>query len=271
MDIHRFKKESERLKSFNYGWSSIVPSSKMAKAGFYYTLSLDKVQCAFCKGVVGNWEKAEENVCNRYVKQPSLNSLLSKPRHPLHASEEARLKSYNVDGLRWPSENIVSSLDLAKAGLFYRGIGDSTTCFYCNGCLDEWEPGDIPYVEHARWFPRCEFIKLIKGIKFVKECLIKYPPGTTKMSPKALLETYQEHTSEGACSLEIMKTSSLKTLEEENKQLKEQTICKICMDHEIGVTFLPCGHLISCELCAPALNICPICRSNIRGCVRTFI
>merc|ERR1719397_1919408 len=60
-------------------------------------------------------------------------------------------------------------------------------------------------------------------------------------------------------------------LESENARLKEQRTCKICMDGEVGVVFLPCGHLCCCVNCAPALKDCPVCRTNIQGTVRTFL
>ena len=60
-------------------------------------------------------------------------------------------------------------------------------------------------------------------------------------------------------------------LAEENRLLREQKTCKICLDAEVGVVFLPCGHLCCCVLCAPAVRQCPICRAEIRGTVRTFI
>lgn len=41
--------------------------------------------------------------------------------------------------------------------------------------------------------------------------------------------------------------------------------CKICMSEEVGVVFLPCGHLLTCVMCAPALSTCPLCRQPIRG------
>lgn len=47
--------------------------------------------------------------------------------------------------------------------------------------------------------------------------------------------------------------------------------CKICMAEEVGVVFLPCGHLLSCVMCAPAMSTCPLCRQLIRGRVRTFL
>ena len=60
-------------------------------------------------------------------------------------------------------------------------------------------------------------------------------------------------------------------LEMENRRLKDQRTCKICMDREIGVVFLPCGHLISCVQCAPALKDCPLCRQPIHGTVKTYM
>ena len=60
-------------------------------------------------------------------------------------------------------------------------------------------------------------------------------------------------------------------LELENRRLKDQQTCKICMDHEIGVVFQTCGHLISCVQCARALNDCPLCRQPIDGTVKTYM
>lgn len=33
------------------------------------------------------------------------------------------------------------------------------------------------------------------------------------------------------------------SLEEENRQLKDARLCKVCMDDDVAVVFLPCGHL----------------------------
>lgn len=57
----------------------------------------------------------------------------------------------------------------------------------------------------------------------------------------------------------------------ENLRLKEQRLCKVCLDAEVGVVFLPCGHLVACPACASALTACPICRTAIAGTVRTFL
>lgn len=64
-------------------------------------------------------------------------------------------------------------------------------------------------------------------------------------------------------------TADPSMLKQENKELKDLTICKICLDEKVSIVFLPCGHLVSCPQCAPALTKCPICRKGIKGTVRT--
>ncbi|XP_033740128.1 baculoviral IAP repeat-containing protein 7-like [Pecten maximus] len=57
-------------------------------------------------------------------------------------------------------------------------------------------------------------------------------------------------------------------LEQENAALKERTTCKICLLNIVSIVFLPCGHLVSCAQCAPALKVCPICRGPMKATVR---
>ena len=47
--------------------------------------------------------------------------------------------------------------------------------------------------------------------------------------------------------------------------------CKICMDAEVGVVFLPCGHFSCCAKCAKGIDMCPMCRSPIQEMVRTYL
>ncbi|KAJ0183293.1 hypothetical protein K1T71_001269 [Dendrolimus kikuchii] len=61
------------------------------------------------------------------------------------------------------------------------------------------------------------------------------------------------------------------SLEEENRQLKEARLCKVCMDSEVSVVFLPCGHLVSCGGCGSALPACPLCRCAVKALVRAYL
>lgn len=57
----------------------------------------------------------------------------------------------------------------------------------------------------------------------------------------------------------------------ENRTLKDARLCKICMELEVNTVFLPCGHLIACNICSPKVRNCPLCRTFIRGTVKTFL
>lgn len=59
--------------------------------------------------------------------------------------------------------------------------------------------------------------------------------------------------------------------EEQLRRLQEERTCKVCMDKDVSVVFVPCGHLVACEECALNLRLCPICRAVIRSSVRAFM
>lgn len=42
----------------------------------------------------------------------------------------------------------------SKCFPLYTGKRDTVQCFSCDGCLGNWEEGDDPWKEHAKWFPK---------------------------------------------------------------------------------------------------------------------
>ncbi|CAG2198696.1 unnamed protein product [Mytilus edulis] len=60
-------------------------------------------------------------------------------------------------------------------------------------------------------------------------------------------------------------------LQKEIEKMKDLYTCKICLDEKVGVTFLPCGHLVTCAQCSPKLRRCPLCRTFIRSTIQTKI
>ena len=61
-------------------------------------------------------------------------------------------------------------------GMSVSGTNDQVRCFYCGGGLRHWEPGDDPWIEHARWFPQCGYVRLVKGDEFVQLSIVQHPP-----------------------------------------------------------------------------------------------
>jgi hypothetical protein len=326
------------------------------------------------------------------------------PMHPKYSTVESRLRTFTD----WPPDMSQTPQQLAQAGFYHIGTNDQVRCFYCGGGLRHWEPGDDPWIEHARWFSQCGYVRLVKGDEFVQLSIVQHPPflttseevkdnmtetvmgrpnvcdvteeqlqglmrsdpasvalhvgldasriklavrrkieqtGVPFTTPDALIEAVlriqmNEETADTASSstnsreaspaqsahtdseeeghhplpqskpplnasssipvlsnkrealpAEEANTKSMPqlpcrgdgsskakagdgvvlSLEEEVRRLKEARLCKICMDEEVGVVFLPCGHLVTCVNCAPSLHDCPMCRQLIKATVRTFL
>nr|AHC55308.1 inhibitor of apoptosis protein [Palaemon carinicauda] len=77
-------------------------------------------------------------------------------------------------------------------------------------------------------------------------------------------ETSERHAS--PVGKESLSTSqqSHKDIAEELERIRESRICKICMDAEMDVVFLPCTHMATCSKCAVTMEQCPICRDGIK-------
>ncbi|XP_060568555.1 uncharacterized protein LOC132727155 isoform X2 [Ruditapes philippinarum] len=85
------------------------------------------------------------------------------PKHAQYASKTAREASYST----WPDTSSHTPEVLADAGFFYAGFGDCVRCFYCGIGLRHWTAEDDPWIEHARWYKNCVFVKQKKGEEFV--------------------------------------------------------------------------------------------------------
>ena len=47
-------------------------------------------------------------------------------------------------------------------------------CVFTGG-LRNWQPDDDPWTEHARWFTKCGYVRLIKGDEFIAKCVDEIP------------------------------------------------------------------------------------------------
>lgn len=182
--------EEERIKSFA-SWPVHYPVDpyRLAKAGFYFTGTEDEVICFSCHGHIKNWNygdivlKRHSNLfpdCD-FIKNLSNNVPLVKSSsksitQPLISestdnvntncsnsdivdfnkmkSESERLKTFSD---KWPL-SYVSSTDLAQAGFFYTGVNDKVQCTFCKGIIGNWAAGSVPFQEHLRNFPWCDYV-----------------------------------------------------------------------------------------------------------------
>ena len=133
---------------------------------------------------------------------------------------------------------------IAEAGFFYTGDVDATICFFCGGGVFQWKASDNPWVDHARYFPHCQFVLLTRGEEFICNALLK-----------------------------IKGTEKAKSLPDLRFLLpqKEKNKCRICVNEETTIAFMPCGHTLACGSCASHFKYCPLCNGNILAFFRVYI
>ncbi|XP_066475667.1 baculoviral IAP repeat-containing protein 2 isoform X1 [Tiliqua scincoides] len=433
--------EEVRLCTFQAWPLTFLAPSALAKAGFYYIGPLDKVACFACGGQLSNWEP-KDNAMSEHRRHfpncPFVGQSQDQTSFMVsNVSMQTRVARVNTFR-NWPLTIPVQPQQLADAGFYYVGRNDDVKCFCCDGGLRCWESGDDPWVEHAKWFPRCEYLIHVKGQDFVHQVQARFPhlleqllstsdtvveenadppiihfePGENASEDAVMMKTpvveaalemgfnrrlikqtiqskilttgenyktvsdlvsdlliaedekkeeekevhLEEMTSDLSlirknrmalfqrltCVLPILEsllTSKVITdlehhvikqktqtslqarelidtilvkgnaaatifrnclqecdpvlykdlfveknmtyipaedvsglpMEEQLRRLQEERTCKVCMDREVSIVFIPCGHLVVCKECAPSLRKCPICRGTIKGTVRTFL
>ncbi|XP_066156172.1 death-associated inhibitor of apoptosis 1-like [Euwallacea fornicatus] len=298
-----FRKYEDRLKSYVNWPNKNVSKETLAKAGFYYKNPSghnDIVLCPYCHIEGYQWAEGDEpmedhrswnpncpfvmsqevnssntrnsDTCGLYGCEILPNSVpedeiqleklgINKNKGPTHLDKfslASRLKTFEV----WPKSIKQTPHDLAEAGFFYVGVGDQTICFHCGGGLKDWEQDDNPWEEHALWFPKCSYLFLKKGQDYINTVKQKRDPRFATATPS---------TSEAKESPKPKEVVIKNCDSDEESQGDVKTLCKICLQQEVGVVFLPCGHIVSCVECSSALKSCPVCRKPLEATVRAFL
>lgn len=247
--------ETTRLITFDSWATPFINKTILAKSGMYFLKEADKVKCQFCKVVIGNWAIGDDPI-KEHMRWSSSCPLLRRSRTrniPINAEEldailppsfrdvcghdpisdpfEIKYPKYRheidrIDSFKqWPQALSQKRDDFINTGLFYTGNGDKVICFSCGVGLKNWEAGDDPSTEHARWTDNCQHLERLKGEKFVSD---------------------------------VKKGSEIKRAEGE-----ESNPCVICLEYEKTYVFIPCGHMATCGKCTFKIDNCPICRSPI--------
>lgn len=290
-----------RLQTFRNWPKTEVTGRILASAGFVYTGQDDVVICPFCQVEGFHWEAADnpmedhrawspncpflgsnpvtdsshrtretQDTCGLFGIEVVPNSIpvdlerlgitkIKGPNYPDKITLDTRLETFQ----KWPKAIKQRPAQLAEAGFFYTGTGDQTLCFYCGGGLKDWLESDDPWEQHALWFSKCAYVNLKKGPDFIAKVKSQNQP--------------QAYSAAATCTETKEPVASADTLSEKcekislNEGQSDQILCKICCKNELGVVFLPCGHIVACVDCAAALKTCAVCRKPLEASVRAFL
>eukprot|EP00066_Takifugu_rubripes_P011538 XP_011600804.1 PREDICTED: baculoviral IAP repeat-containing protein 7-like [Takifugu rubripes] len=196
----RMRREGDRIRTFQeWPADAAVAPADLARAGFFFLGPGDAVQCFCCGGILRCWMQGDtpgdehrrhfptccfvlgkavgniplqagfsDSVDGQLLSQLQRMTMddqgtVGQAVYPEMEAEDSRLTTFH----NWPTEASVQPDVLARAGFFYTGHGDNVKCYYCDGGLRNWEPGDDPWQEHAKWFPRCEFLIQTRGQEYI--------------------------------------------------------------------------------------------------------
>ena len=213
--LTELKDEQNRIATFKNWPVSFLNPIDMAKAGFYYLQKQDQAKCAWCGGAIGQWEQGDEPMFEHRKFFPNCPKVLEgsntvdatdygiqsvkAPKKQQYATLESRTRTFD----KWNHSHVQHPDRLAQAGFYFLGLADEVRCFYCDGGLRFWQREDDPWFEHARCFPKCQFVQLVKGQQYIDTVLSQSPDEAnsteTTDEPGSSNTSIAARTSSGAC------------------------------------------------------------------------
>jgi len=220
----------------------------------------------------------ENNTVSNSTTVERETQTLKHPDYPEYAIETARLRSF----AEWPKTMKQKPEHLSDAGFFYTQKGDRVICFSCGGGLRDWDEQDDPWEQHALWYSKCDYLRLIKGPQYIDAVKEKFNKANEKNSGNSSPTSDLSACSSGSSSSSSSNSPTASTPSNaqlgggdkddpiaENK-LCESRLCKICYSSEYNTAFFPCGHVIACTKCASSVTKCPLCRKPFERVMRVF-
>lgn len=108
----------------------------------------------FDRTVKGNGNNGED-VCGNGNVVSAACGIVEDLDSPDYRFYEDRLKTYT----NWPMYFHTRPESLSHSGFFYCGSSDKVQCYSCKGILKNWKDGDVPWIEHIKHFPQCQFVR----------------------------------------------------------------------------------------------------------------
>ncbi|CAC5373528.1 BIRC2_3 [Mytilus coruscus] len=280
-------------------------ATRLAEAGFYYTGIGNEVICFSCGVRHSCWrhhdsafeihkrispncpfisdEAVKRKEGNQNFHESMDNNIKEEKIYPHTSSETGFEISSSSHGsgtsqLSNPTNRIISAENVVTPGFLTSDnqslvetseIENKVKKSELNATgnvLKESTPGSALRMEGTSSSELLEIGVCLDKAKYPKYALRSNRIDSFKHWPSYLTQTPEEMATAG-----FFFTVSIRSLEEENQNLKDQQTCKICLDKPIAIVFLPCGHMASCANCAPALRRCPICRVFIKGTVKAIM
>ncbi len=254
------KSYEQRQKSFrNWPSTAHVSADSLALAGFYYTGSRDGVRCFSCGGCLKGWQQGdsawEEHAkffpsCT-HVRQHGPSVTQSHDQPWTQPAQQTQSTTLPLDS---ESNDMTDFVQQATIMGFSRELAHRVISQPNNRNLSF-----TTYVE-----------ALLEAQSEAEKASL--PAASQLMSPASSVATTQTAATLSGVSTVLQPTAPPDVNESSDisQQVQDSHLCKICMEREVMILFMPCAHILCCEACAASIQYCPICRTAIEKKIRSY-
>ncbi|CAF1267965.1 unnamed protein product [Adineta steineri] len=199
-----------------------------------------------------------------YPNVTMIESQMLYPEYPSYSKIEKRIQSFTSDWV-YPSGSRLSNQIMAEAGFFYMG-GGSVCCYYCGNKLQNFEPRDCPFEEHATFYPLCDFIQKVRGLDYINRIILecgripqgrlKYEMDGTQKIKRIIFDKSgaTKRKSERPPVNRINSYSSRSTNRNHSRLETIDNACLICTENAATHEYDPCRHFPICGECFARLD-----------------
>ncbi|XP_061177295.1 baculoviral IAP repeat-containing protein 8-like [Saccostrea echinata] len=254
-----------RIQTFA-SWPINVQAKKLAEAGFFSIKVEDSVRCFQCGVGLRNWDPEDDPWVEHARWRPSCPFVVNNTSAEFIAQVQEAARREEADTGNEYSNRLQVN-DIEQDCPPHRAIKQSDLYEYPESTYEK-----NPLLTDAAQSV-LEFGYLPKTIKEAIENIIPQVGGWKNLTGSLILEEIFRLEDEGCVTNSKNAKSKSRQLsndemKKENESMREAHTCKICCEKTVAIVFLPCGHLVCCAQCAPALKKCPMCRQQIKGSTR---
>ncbi|XP_067667614.1 putative inhibitor of apoptosis [Haliotis asinina] len=282
-----------RLDSF-VGWPRrYVPKTpeELASAGFFYIGSADRVTCFQCGITLRDWEEEHDPVAEhqrysehcQFINKTDLNQLgVATRTGSTAANDQAGVKTEEVRNTQ-PSTGSLTSQVVKQNPSKPSGASQDVTVTDLMHCIATTGATYQDKFKSASSITSQTTSDDLTSPVAPPMQLEGHNPSSGRSVPTSEQKSRSNNTSSPPTTRSSSDTNPVQTstedsivlsslsLAEQNRRLRERRTCKICKTEVVSELFLPCGHLVTCSLCAPKVTDCCVCRKTILGTVKVFL
>lgn len=279
---HQFAIKCVRISSFR-NFPSYVHQSResLAEAGFFYSGKDDVVYCFFCGQGLRSWEPCDDPwvehaswspkcVYLKNVKGQDFIDLVQCSKSNQNPTENTNDNTSSATTVQHNGNSSTSNVTPTKLLMDTIAAESLIRCGYEREAIRR---AIKVYLQRngETTFRATDIVSIIFELEDANADDNDENEDPTSASNNTAVTNSNKTQTNKSDPKDTKILSESHALLEENKQLKDQTCCKICIEQEVSIVFLPCGHLCACVECAPALKLCPICRTMIKGSVKAYL